>query len=78
MADKVVLMNEGEIVQQGNPKILYEEPENTLAAKFIGSPPMNLINLEVEDNQYFLEINGKKVFIRNMQNKIQNKEQKRN
>ncbi len=65
MADKVVLMNEGEIVQQGNPKILYEEPENTFAAKFIGSPPMNLINLEVEDNQNFLEINGKKVFIRN-------------
>tara|TARA_B100000676_G_C18008587_1_gene805251 strand:+ start:167 stop:1213 length:1047 start_codon:yes stop_codon:yes gene_type:complete len=69
MADKVVLMNEGEIVQQGNPKILYEEPENTFAAKFIGSPPMNLINLEVENDENFLEINGRKVFIKNNINK---------
>ena len=58
MADKVVLMNEGEIVQQGKPKILYEEPENTFAAKFIGNPPMNLINLEFANNENFIPIEG--------------------
>ena len=63
MADKVVLMNEGEIVQQGRPKILYEEPENTFAAKFIGSPPMNLINLEFDNDENFIPIDGEKFFV---------------
>ena len=63
MADKVVLMNEGEIVQQGRPKILYEEPENTFAAKFIGNPPMNLINLEFDNDENFIPIDGEKFFV---------------
>ncbi len=65
MADKVVLMNEGEIVQQGKPKILYEEPENTFAAKFIGNPPMNLINLEFDNDndENFIPIDDEKFFV---------------
>jgi len=46
MADRVVLMNGGRIVQNGTPVELYEQPANTFAARFIGTPPMNLLDLE--------------------------------
>ena len=62
MADKIVLLNEGEIVQQGKPKMLYENPENTFTAKFLGNPPMNLINLFAEGDEIFNSIMGEKYF----------------
>ncbi len=36
MSDKIVVMNEGEIQQVGNPEDIYNEPINTFVAKFIG------------------------------------------
>jgi len=46
MADKVILLNAGRIEQIGTPDELYDTPETTFAASFIGTPPMNLISLE--------------------------------
>ncbi len=46
MADKVILMREGQIEQVGTPGDLYETPATTFTASFIGTPPMNLVNLE--------------------------------
>ena len=46
MADRVVLMRNGRIEQNGTPVQLYETPANTFAARFIGTPPMNLLRLE--------------------------------
>ena len=43
MADKIVLMNAGSIVQSGTPAELYETPATAFAAGFIGSPPMMLM-----------------------------------
>ncbi len=48
MADRIVLMNKGEIQQIGSPAEIYERPANTFVAKFVGSPPMNLVEGEVE------------------------------
>ena len=45
MADKVVLMRDGDIVQEGGPESLYNMPATTFAAGFIGTPPMNLLQL---------------------------------
>lgn len=42
MADRVVVINEGNKMQEGKPKELYDNPENTFVAGFVGSPPMNL------------------------------------
>src|SRR6476646_4736488 len=47
MADRVVLMRAGRIEQDGTPVDLYEDPANTFVARFIGTPPMNLLRLEV-------------------------------
>ena len=46
MADRVVLLNRGRIEQNATPPALYERPANTFVARFIGTPPMNLLPLE--------------------------------
>ena len=47
MADHVVLLREGRIEQEGSPAQLYARPATTFAARFIGTPAMNLVPLEV-------------------------------
>ena len=42
MADKIVVMRAGRIEQIGKPLDLYDRPDNTFVATFIGSPSMNL------------------------------------
>ena len=44
MADKIVVMKDGVIEQIGTPLDLYDRPNNTFVAGFIGSPSMNFIN----------------------------------
>ncbi|MCK6451374.1 MAG: ABC transporter ATP-binding protein [Alphaproteobacteria bacterium] len=46
MADHVILMREGRIEQQGTPEDLYTRPASAFAARFLGTPPMNLIALD--------------------------------
>src|SRR3546814_12712822 len=41
MADRVILMRQGRIEQDGSPAELYERPATLFAARFIGPPPMN-------------------------------------
>ena len=43
MADKIVVLNRGNIEQAGSPLELYERPKNLFVAKFIGSPTMNIV-----------------------------------
>ncbi len=45
MADRVILMESGRIAQNGTPIELYERPASRFVARFIGTPPMNLVAL---------------------------------
>jgi multiple sugar transport system ATP-binding protein len=47
MADKIVVLNAGNIEQVGAPLELYNNPANLFVAGFIGSPKMNLLQGEV-------------------------------
>ncbi len=49
MADRIVLMRDGQVEQEGPPEVLYEQPGTAFAARFIGSPAMNLIDLSAAD-----------------------------
>jgi multiple sugar transport system ATP-binding protein len=49
MADRIVVFNVGKIKQIGTPMHLYNYPSNKFVAGFIGSPPMNFINVKVVD-----------------------------
>lgn len=41
LADKIVVLRDGIVEQVGSPIDLYERPDNTFVAQFIGSPKMN-------------------------------------
>ena len=43
MADKIVVMRDGVVEQIGDPLSLYDSPNNTFVAGFIGSPAMNMV-----------------------------------
>lgn len=55
MADKVILMRDGRIEQEGTPDELYSNPATTFVARFIGNPPMNLLTLTDSPNGGVLE-----------------------
>ncbi|WP_417769089.1 ABC transporter ATP-binding protein [Stappia sp.] len=48
-ADKVVVMNQGEVVQIGTPVDLFERPQHTFVGHFIGSPGMNVLPCEASN-----------------------------
>lgn len=45
MGTHIVLMHKGKIMQQGSPYEIYHDPDNVFTAQFIGTPPMNIIDL---------------------------------
>ena len=51
MADQVVLLKKGRVEQSGPPHELYQRPQTTFAAQFLGSPPMNLVNIALIDQR---------------------------
>jgi glycerol transport system ATP-binding protein len=53
-ADRVVVMNEGQAVQIGTPKELFERPDHTFVGYFIGSPGMNLLPASIEGDRAYV------------------------
>ena len=45
LADRIVVLKDGLIMQVGTPRELYESPDNVFVAQFIGSPKMNLMGV---------------------------------
>jgi len=60
MADKIVVMNAGNVEQMGAPLDLYDKPDNQFVAGFIGSPAMNFIEgtLKVNGAGSYMEAVG--------------------
>jgi len=50
LADRIVMMRDGHILQVGTPTELYENPVDVFTARFIGSPGMNLLTGRREDS----------------------------
>ena len=46
MADQVVLLHQGKVEQCAAPREMYARPATTFAARFIGTPAMNLVQLQ--------------------------------
>ena len=49
MADQIILLKLGEIIQVGAPEEIYNSPNSVFSAQFIGLPPMNILNLNEID-----------------------------
>ncbi len=48
LADRIVVMNRGQIMQVGTPLEIYRQPANTFVASFIGTPAMNLLSCRLD------------------------------
>ncbi|MEH6632681.1 MAG: ABC transporter ATP-binding protein [Halopseudomonas aestusnigri] len=66
LADRIVILQNGEIAQVGTPLDLYNKPANTFVAEFIGSPKMNLFPAEIDNSA----VNAPKIRLTNEQNEF--------
>jgi glycerol transport system ATP-binding protein len=57
-ADKVLLMNDGEVVQTGTSEELFLDPSHEFSGFFIGSPGMNFLDVSVADSVVSFEGNS--------------------
>ena len=53
MGDIICIMNQGNVVQIGRPLEVYRKPADTFVARFLGNPPMNLVQgrIDVRDGR---------------------------
>ncbi|ODR82089.1 multiple sugar-binding transport ATP-binding protein [Haladaptatus sp. W1] len=49
VADRIAVMDDGELQQVGTPEEIYKTPTNEFVAGFIGNPPMNFFDVFVDD-----------------------------
>ncbi len=54
LADRIVVLEDGRVVQVGTPRELYNHPGNLFVAQFIGSPKMNILPCQTESGTYHL------------------------
>ena len=71
LADRIVVMNKGEVEQVGSPRELFDYPCNQFVANFIGSPAMNFIEgdlVKEGGKAFFITGNGAKLPIKDGDN----------
>jgi multiple sugar transport system ATP-binding protein len=51
MADRIAVLNEGQIVQEGLPDDIYDRPATTFVAQLVGTPRINLFEAERRDGK---------------------------
>ncbi|KIC46714.1 sugar ABC transporter ATP-binding protein [Ruegeria sp. ANG-S4] len=58
LADRIVVMHGGYIQQQGTPEELFKRPVNKFVAGFLGMPPMNFLEGEIEERSEAIYVKG--------------------
>lgn len=61
MADKIVVLRDGLVMQAGAPLELYNKPANQFVAGFIGSPKMNFLAARAASSGSSVEVAGRNV-----------------
>ncbi len=79
LGDRIVVMHQGIIQQQGSAEELYKRPVNKFVAGFLGSPPMNFFNgiLSEQDGQMTVSGDGFSLpLVESLQARLQNRSSK--
>lgn len=74
MADRIVIMKDGEVQQIGAPMELYENPVNKFVAGFIGSPQMNFYNITITGSQMKFEDDSSILLPKTVTDKLKGKQ----
>ncbi|NHJ20149.1 MAG: ABC transporter ATP-binding protein [Candidatus Lokiarchaeota archaeon] len=61
LGDRIAILNKGEIEQIDKPQTIFDLPKNLFVAGFIGSPPMNLIDGSVKEENGTVYFTTKKI-----------------
>ena len=56
LADRIVVLESGQVAQIGTPKQLYEQPANLFVAQFVGSPKMNIFKNSAAESLSLIHI----------------------
>jgi len=56
LGDRIAIMKDGQIVQIGTPTDVFDRPASVAVASFIGSPPMNMLDGQIQGRQ--LSVHG--------------------
>jgi multiple sugar transport system ATP-binding protein len=59
MADRIIIMRDGEVVQSGTPDDVYKKSANVFVAGFIGTPPTNFFDVDVIRENGSLRLQGR-------------------
>lgn len=54
LADKVVVLHDGQVQQIDTPQAVYAHPRNSMVAGFLGNPPMNILSVTYNNGQLFI------------------------
>lgn len=54
LADRIILMQDGQIVQEAPPEDIYKNPNSIFAGYFIGSPGMNMFDVRLSGNKLLI------------------------
>ncbi|MGA1166160.1 MAG: ABC transporter ATP-binding protein [bacterium] len=52
LADRIAVMNKGDLLQFDKPNNIYDQPSNSFVAGFIGNPAMNLVDGAIQDGEF--------------------------
>jgi multiple sugar transport system ATP-binding protein len=55
MADRIAVLNRGQIIQIGTPEDIYDRPATTFVAQLVGSPRINLLKTNREDGTLYIQ-----------------------
>lgn len=54
LADRIVVLDRGRIQQIGDPQDIYAKPANRMVATFLGNPPMNVFQVNYQDEVFYV------------------------
>ncbi|MDV7105591.1 sn-glycerol-3-phosphate ABC transporter ATP-binding protein UgpC [Vibrio sp. TH_r3] len=61
LADRIVIIKEGDITQVGTPTEVFQSPANKFVAQFIGNPSMNLLDAKIikQGGQWMIDVDNR-------------------
>jgi multiple sugar transport system ATP-binding protein len=58
LADHIAVLNEGRIEQAGTARDVYLRPANVFVARFVGDPPMNIVDVSTDGDDLLICVDG--------------------
>jgi len=58
LADRIAVLNKGRVEQVGTARDVWLHPANVFVARFVGDPPMDIVNVDVDGDDLLVRVDG--------------------